>query len=67
MNFGLAPVEEAFRDEVRAFLVDWADVIGTLTLLAMPFVKSRRWAVGLLAVIVAHFAVTTIFAPWTFV
>ncbi len=48
-------------------LVDWADVIGTLTLLAMPFVKSRRWAVGLLAVIVAHFAVTTIFAPWTFV
>ncbi|MEL7730613.1 hypothetical protein AAG612_13850 [Citromicrobium bathyomarinum] len=48
-------------------LVDWADMIGTLTLLAMPFVKSRRWAVGLLAIIVAHFAITTIFAPWTFV
>ena len=48
-------------------MVDWADMIGTLTLLAMPFVKSRRWAAGLLAVILAHFAVTTIFAPWTFV
>ena len=47
--------------------VEWADTIGTLTLLAMPFVTSRRWAIGLLAIIVAHFAITTIFAPWTFV
>ncbi len=48
-------------------IVDWTDTVGTLTLLAMPFVKSRRWAAGLLAIIVGHFVVATIFAPWTFV
>ena len=48
-------------------VVDWTDTMGTLTLLAMPFVKSRRWAIGLLAVIVAHFVVSAILSPWVFV
>ncbi|WP_150115230.1 hypothetical protein [Pelagerythrobacter marensis] len=48
-------------------LVDLTDIFGTLILLAMPFVKSRRWAAILLGAIVAHFVVITAFTPWTFV
>ncbi len=43
--------------------VDWADMIGTFALLAMPFVRSVRWALALLAVLVAHFAVLAAASP----
>jgi hypothetical protein len=36
VNFGLAPAEEAFRDEVRAFLVDWAHLDGF-------YLQGRHW------------------------
>lgn len=44
--------------------VEWSDVAGTLALLAMPFIRSARWATGLLALIVAHFAIAALASPW---
>jgi hypothetical protein len=43
---------------------DVADVGGTIALLAMPFVRSRRIATILLIAMVAHFAVLAAASPW---
>lgn len=37
MNFSFGPAAESFRDEVRAFLADWADLDGF-------FFQGRHWA-----------------------
>ena len=43
--------------------VDFVDDVGSLALLAMPFVRSVRWALALLVVLVAHFVVLAAASP----
>lgn len=45
-------------------LWDWTDTVGSVALLAMPFLRSVRWAGAVLAVLVAHLAVLAALSPW---
>ncbi|GMM92991.1 hypothetical protein [Qipengyuania sp. MTN3-11] len=44
---------------------EWANVVGSVALLALPFIRSVRWAGVLLWIVVAHFAATALVSPWT--
>ncbi|MBO6526004.1 hypothetical protein [Erythrobacter sp.] len=58
-------VESELRDPAWMYrLADWSDTFGTLALLALPFVSHARWALGLLVLILAHFAVSAAVSPW---
>lgn len=45
-------------------LAEWADTLGSLALLALPFVSHARAALALLVLILAHFAVIAAVSPW---
>ena len=45
-------------------LAEWADTVGSLALLALPFVSHVRAALALLVLILAHFAVIAAVSPW---
>ena len=44
---------------------DWANLVGSIALLALPFLRSVRWAAVVLWIVVAHFAATALVSPWT--
>lgn len=61
----------AYADPAPVVAPEWmtdlyavVNVIGSFALLAMPFLRSVRWATAVLVVIVIHFAVCAALSPW---
>ena len=70
-DFGRAlfepPLEPTTAPAWIVSTVDWTNNVGSIAILAMPFIRSRRWAIAVLVVLNLHFVVLAVFSPWMFI